>query len=84
MGDWSYPNDDGMGLMEYLDLIEDLGIEGIMGSCLLHPTARLERIWNMLTLGLSSSSSLQVFGLVSGLWFDDLILELNHLIFAQG
>lgn len=30
VGDWTYVNTDGLGLMEYLDLCEDLGLEGFM------------------------------------------------------
>ncbi|CAE6481323.1 unnamed protein product [Rhizoctonia solani] len=30
-GDWSYPNTDGLGLMEYLNWAEDLGAEPILG-----------------------------------------------------
>lgn len=29
-GDWTYPNTDGMGLMEYLNFAEDLGMEPIL------------------------------------------------------
>lgn len=31
MGDWTYQNTDGLGLMEYLHWLEDLDVEGIMG-----------------------------------------------------
>lgn len=30
MGDWSYPNTDGLGLFEYLNFCEDLGMQPIM------------------------------------------------------
>ncbi|KAJ6604947.1 glycoside hydrolase superfamily [Mycena sp. CBHHK59/15] len=31
VGDWGYPNTDGLGLMEYLNWVEDLGAEPILG-----------------------------------------------------
>jgi alpha-L-arabinofuranosidase len=31
IGDWSYPNTDGLGLLEYLNWAEDLGAEPILG-----------------------------------------------------
>ncbi|KAF9067274.1 glycoside hydrolase [Rhodocollybia butyracea] len=31
VGDWSYPNTDGLGLLEYLNWAEDLGAEPILG-----------------------------------------------------
>jgi alpha-N-arabinofuranosidase len=31
MGDWSYQNTDGLGLLEYLHWLEDLDVDGIMG-----------------------------------------------------
>ncbi|KAJ7222879.1 glycoside hydrolase [Mycena haematopus] len=31
VGDWGYPNTDGLGLLEYLNWVEDLGAEPILG-----------------------------------------------------
>ncbi|KAL8283928.1 hypothetical protein RQP46_005360 [Phenoliferia psychrophenolica] len=50
MGTWGYANTDGLGMMEYLDLCEDLGVEQIMA------------VYGGYSLGLVPQTATTVFG----------------------
>jgi len=63
-GDWTYPNTDGLGLLEYMYWCQDMGLVPVLG------------VWDGLTLGgtvISNITELQPY-------IDDVMNELEYLM----